>query len=112
MPLGLAKWFQAIGIKNVHEMGWWQETEHPNSPVKLACLPAQVNACDYQLDLVFRFLFAFISALHTVDPMGSINKLYVACNRTCDAKYLEKNKLQWFFWKQRLGDEVHSMTLF
>lgn len=78
-------------------MGWWQETEHPNSPIKLACLPAQVNACDYQLDLVFGFLSAFISALHTVDPMGSMDRLCVACNVVLEA--------------ERLGDEVRSKTL-
>lgn len=43
VPLGLAKWFQQAGIKNVHEMGWWQEMQHPKSGIKLACLPAQVS---------------------------------------------------------------------
>ena len=44
VPLGLAVWFQKIGITNVHEMGWWQEMQHPTSSVTLACLPAQVHA--------------------------------------------------------------------
>ena len=31
-----------MGVQNVHEMGWWQEEQLPNSPVTLACVPAQV----------------------------------------------------------------------
>ncbi|KAL3152059.1 hypothetical protein ABBQ32_001170 [Trebouxia sp. C0010 RCD-2024] len=41
VPLGLARWFKGVGVQNVHEMGWWQEAQLPQSSVTLACLPAQ-----------------------------------------------------------------------
>lgn len=41
VPLGLAAWFKAINIANVHEMSWWDEMQHPQSCVTLACVPAQ-----------------------------------------------------------------------
>lgn len=43
VPLGLAAWFKGVGVKNVHELSWWQELRHPNSSVTLACTPAQVS---------------------------------------------------------------------
>lgn len=43
VPLGLAAWFKGVGVKNVHELTWWQELRHPNSSVTLACTPAQAS---------------------------------------------------------------------
>lgn len=43
VPLGLAAWFQGVGVQNVHELGWWQEVHHPKPPLTLACVPAQVG---------------------------------------------------------------------
>lgn len=42
VPLGLASWFKGVGVQNVHEMGWWQEAQLPQSSITLACVPAQV----------------------------------------------------------------------
>lgn len=42
VPLGLSAWFKGVGVQNVHERGWWQEVQHPTSPLTLACVPAQV----------------------------------------------------------------------
>lgn len=41
VPLGLSEWFKGCGVQNVHELGWWQEVQHPGSPLTLACVPAQ-----------------------------------------------------------------------
>ena len=43
VPLGLSAWFKGVGVKNVHELGWWQEMQHPHSSLTLACVPAQVR---------------------------------------------------------------------
>lgn len=49
VPLGLSEWFKGCGVQNVHELGWWQEVQHPGSPLTLACVPAQVSCCADQL---------------------------------------------------------------
>ncbi len=49
VPLGLSEWFKGCGVQNVHELGWWQEVQHPGSPLTLACVPAQVSFCADQL---------------------------------------------------------------
>ena len=49
VPLGLSEWFKGCGVQNVHELGWWQEVQHPGSPLTLACVPAQVSCCAEQL---------------------------------------------------------------
>ncbi|KIZ07365.1 N-acyl phosphatidylethanolamine phospholipase D [Monoraphidium neglectum] len=41
VPLGLAEWFAARGIKNVKELGWWEQAQHPGSKVQLVLTPAQ-----------------------------------------------------------------------
>ncbi len=48
VPLGLSEWFKGCGVQNVHELGWWQEVQHPGSPLTLACLPAQVSCYAHQ----------------------------------------------------------------
>ncbi len=41
VPLGLAGWFKSAGVKNVVELDWWQEVQHPGSSVKIVFTPAQ-----------------------------------------------------------------------
>lgn len=44
VPLGLAAWFKGVGITNVVELDWWEESEFPGSSVTLAFTPAQVRS--------------------------------------------------------------------
>ena len=39
-PLGLKRYFEGLGRKNVRELDWWQEIDCGNG-ARLACLPAQ-----------------------------------------------------------------------
>ncbi len=39
VPLGLAKWFQQVGLPQVQELDWWQSVSF--GPLRLHCVPAQ-----------------------------------------------------------------------
>ena len=39
VPLGMASWFHAAGVRSVTELDWWEEAEHGG--VRVACTPAQ-----------------------------------------------------------------------
>lgn len=34
VPLGLASWFHRRGVRNVVQLDWWQEVQHPGSSVR------------------------------------------------------------------------------
>ncbi len=43
VPLGLARWFEARGIRDVVELDWWRDhvVQGPKGPVEIALTPAQ-----------------------------------------------------------------------
>lgn len=45
VPLRLGKWFEGAGIprSSVTELDWWQEVQHEDTKVTVACTPAQVR---------------------------------------------------------------------
>lgn len=51
VPSGLGRWFHGCGIKNVVELGWWEERQHPGSKVKFVLTPAQHWSGRYVLDM-------------------------------------------------------------
>ena len=43
VPLKLGAWFTSLGVKNVTELDWWQDVQHPGSQVTVIMTPAQVH---------------------------------------------------------------------
>jgi N-acyl-phosphatidylethanolamine-hydrolysing phospholipase D len=44
VPMGLAKWFNSMGVTRVVELDWWQECLH-DGKLKIIGTPIQVRCC-------------------------------------------------------------------